>query len=107
MKNITGTLKAWLPRHSSFSPEQLHTEAALNALAFSSFCMRKSGWTYVGEATITVDILLEPEELVASKIETLKAQQTQLREEVQKKLNVLEDQIQNLLAISYTPPEAP
>ena len=101
MKNITGTLKAWLPSHSQFNPEQLHTEAALNTLAFSSFCMRKSGWTYVGEATITVDIILEPEELVASKIETLKAQQTRLREEVQEKLNVLEDQIQNLLAITY------
>jgi len=106
MKNITGTLKAWLPSNSSFKPEQLHTEAALSELAFSSFCMRKSGWTYVGEATITVGIILEPEELVASKIETLKAQQTQLREEVQKKLNVLEDQIQNLLAITYVAEES-
>ena len=101
MKNITGTLKAWLPSSSHLKPEQLHAEAALNALAFSSFCMRRSGWTYVGEATITVDIILEPEELVASKIETLKAQQTRLREEVQEKLNDLEDQIQNLLAITY------
>jgi hypothetical protein len=106
MKNITGTLKAWLPDHSNLKPEQLHTEAALNALAFSSFCMRKTGWTYVGEATITVDILLEPEELVASKIETLKAQQTKLREEVQEKLNVLEDKIQNLLAITYVAEES-
>jgi hypothetical protein len=106
MKNITGTLKAWLPSHVHLKPEQLHTEVALGALAFSSFCMRKSGWTYVGEATITVDIILEPQELVASKIETLKAQQTQLREEVQKKLNVLEDQIQNLLAITYVAEES-
>ena len=101
MKNITGTLKAWLPDHSHLNPEQLHTEAALNALAFSSFCMRKSGWTYVGEATITVDIILEPEELIASKVETLKAQQTKLREEVQERINVLEDRIQSLLAITY------
>lgn len=107
MKNITGTLKAWLPGHSSLKPEELMTEAALEALVFSACNMQRSGWTHVGEASITVEFFLKPEELIASKIETLKAQQTQLREEVQKRLNVLEDQIQNLLAISYTPPEAP
>jgi hypothetical protein len=106
MQNITGTLKAWLPDHSNLKPEQLNTEAALNALVFSSFCMRGAGWTYVGEATITVDIILEPAELIASKIETLKAQQTKLRKEVQEKLNVLEDKIQNLLAITYVAEES-
>ena len=63
--------------------------------------MRASGWTYVGEATITVDMILTPNELVASKIETLKTQQAKVRVEAQEKLNRLEDMIQNLLAITY------
>jgi hypothetical protein len=64
--------------------------------------MRDSGWTFVGEATIEVDLILKPEELIASKIETLKAQQTKVRAETQQRLNQLEDMIQNLLAIGYT-----
>jgi len=79
------------------------TEAALEAMVFSACNMQRSGWTHVGEASITVEIILKPEELIASKIETLRAQQTKLREEVQANLNRLEDMIQNLLAISYTP----
>lgn len=106
MGNITGSLKAWLPEYSSLRPDQLHTPEAIDAMVFSRCDMRGSGWTFVGEASITVDLILKPEELIASKIETLKAQQTKVRAEAQTELNRLEDMVQNLLAISYTP-EAP
>lgn len=101
MNNVTGTLKAWLPEYSSLSPQDLHTEKAIDSMVFSTCDMRDSGWTYVGDATIKVELVLTPDQLIASKIETLKAQQTKVRAEAQERVNQLEDMIQNLLAISY------
>jgi hypothetical protein len=101
MKKIIGATKAWLPDHSSLSPEDMQGKKAIEALAFCGANMRTSGWTYVGEATITVDMILSPNELIASKIETLKSQQAKVRVETQEKLNRLEDKIQNLLAITF------
>jgi hypothetical protein len=101
MNKVTGQLKAWLPEHSNLSPEQIGTPAALESLVFSGYDMKNSGWTYVGEATITVDLILTPEQLIASKIETLKVQQTKVRSEAQERVNHLEGMIQNLLAITY------
>jgi hypothetical protein len=101
MNNINGTLKAWLPDHSSLSPDQIATPEALESLVFTKHCMRSAGWTYVGDATIKVDVILSPEQLIASKIETLKAQQHKIRGEAQERVNELERMVQNLLAITY------
>ena len=101
MKKIIGATKAWLPEHSHLSPEDMQGDKVVQELAFCTADMRTSGWTYVGEATITVDMVLSPSELIASKIETLKTQQAKVRVEAQEKLNRLEDMIQNLLAITY------
>lgn len=101
MKKIIGATKAWLPDHSPLTPEEMQGDKAIQQLAFCTADMKTSGWTYVGEATITVDMILTPNELVASKIETLKTQQAKVRVEAQEKLNRLEDMIQNLLAITY------
>lgn len=103
MSDITGKMKSWLPEYSSLRPDQLNTPEALEHLVFSRHDMRDSGWTYIGDATIVVDVVLKPEELIASKIETLKAQQNKIRAEAQERVNQLEAMVQNLLAISYTP----
>lgn len=104
-KVIQGSLKAWLPDHSYLRPDQLHTEAALNQLVFASQDMKSSGWTYVGDADISVTLILTPDELIASKIETLKAQADKIKADAFVEVARLEDQIQQLLAINYTPPE--
>ena len=101
MKKIIGATKAWLSEYSSLSPEDMQGDKAVDALTFCHADMKTSGWTYVGEATITVDMILTPSELIASKIETLKSQQARLRVEAQEKCNLLEDKIQNLLAITF------
>jgi len=101
MKKIIGATKAWLPEYSRLSPADMQGDKAVESMAFCAADMRAGGWTYVGEATITVDMILTPNELVASKIETLKTQQARVRVEAQEKLNRLEDMIQNLLAITY------
>ena len=101
MNHVTGTLKAWLPDHSSLSPDQIATPEALESLVFTKHCMRSAGWTYEGDATITVDLILSTQQLVASRIETLKAQQVKIRGEAQERVNELEKMVQNLLAITY------
>lgn len=106
MTNITGKLKAWLPEYSSLRPDQINTPEAIEQMVFTKHDMRDSGWTYVGEAIIAIDVILSPEQLIASKIETLKAQQNKIRAEAQERVNQLEAMVQNLLAISYTPEEA-
>ena len=103
MNNVTATMKAWLPEYSSLKPEDLHTEKAVNEMVFSTVDMKGSGWTHVGNASITVDLILTPDQLIASKIETLKAQQNKVRAEAQERVNQLEAMVQNLLAITYTP----
>ena len=101
MKKIIGTTKTWLPEYSRLSPEDLQGDKVIDSLAFCSADMRAGGWTYVGEATITVDMILSHDEMVASKIETLKTQQAKVRVDAQEKINKLEDMIQKLLAITY------
>ena len=101
MNNVTATLKAWLPEYSCLKPEDLHTEKAIDSMVFSTCDMKDSGWTYVGNATISVDLILTHDQLIASKIETLKAQQTKVRAEAYERVSQLESMIQNLLAITY------
>jgi len=101
MKKIIGTTKAWLPEYSRLSPKNVQGDKAVESLAFCSADMKAAGWTYVGEASITVDMILSHDEMVASKIETLKTQQAKVRVEAQERINKLEDMIQNLLAITY------
>ena len=100
---IAGTLKAWLPDHSYLRPDQLHTAEALDQLVFAGHDMRSSGWTYVGDADISVTLILTPDELVASKIETLKAQAEKIKADAFVEVARIEDKIQQLLAITYTP----
>lgn len=106
MKQVTSTVKAWLPEYSSLTPDQLQKPEAIDQFIYSSVDMRSAGWTYVGEATISVDVVLSPDELIASKIETLREQQKKARAEAEAQVNRLEGMIQNLLAISYTPEAA-
>jgi hypothetical protein len=106
MTSVTGKLKAWLPDYSHLRPEDLHNpEKMLDGVIFSMVDMRSSGWTHVGDASITVDVVLTPDQMIASKIETLRAQAAKIRADAHMEITRIEDKIQNLLAISYTVPE--
>ena len=106
MTNITGKLKAWLPEYSSLRPDQIDTPEAIEQMVFTKHDMRDSGWTYVGEAIIAIDVILSPEQLIASKIETLREKQKKIRAEAEEHSRQIEGLIQNLLAITYTPEAA-
>ena len=100
MKTITATTKAWLAQHSG--PDDLNgtPEKAVDALYYYGKDMTKSGWTYAGVATITVE-LVDGQTLVDNKISSLREELKAARVEASMKEADIELKIQNLLAIEY------
>jgi hypothetical protein len=83
------------------NPEQIDA----SKLTFSSFEWKDGapeGWTRLGEATLTVEIP-SVDDIINSKVDSLKAQVKSIRAEAEAKANFVESQINTLLAIEYAP----
>lgn len=103
-RTITATTKAWLTQ--SYGPEDLLLvpEEVMKRLFFYNSDMSSAGWTDVGIATITVE-LVEEKKLVDNKIEALKGELQSTLAAAEVAANKIRDQIQNLLALTYEPEE--
>lgn len=101
---ITTTRFAFLPKDSRVTPDQLQTEQGVAHLSFlaSRDDWEKYGYTYVGEVQATVEVP-DLRTLVDSKITSLREQAAEIRAKATKECTEIEGQIQNLLAIEYTP----
>ena len=99
MRTVTGKTKAWITQYTD--PERLkgNDEAVVGAIHISPADMKSSGWTCVGEATVTIE-LVDENTLVANKVESLKKELQTVRAEAQRQVNDLEDKLQKLLAIT-------
>lgn len=100
-RTITGEITAWLT--DSGNPDVLRgkPEDALNVMAFSIYdSMEQHGWTRVGKATITVDVVDE-KQLVENKVASLRTMKATVMAEATATATEIERKIQNLLAISY------
>lgn len=104
-RTITGQCKAWITDLSHLTPEQLINLNDPSELLFTDVDMKDSGWTHVGEATIAVEIFATTEDLIASKVDTLKAQADKIRAEAHREVTRIESQINQLLAITHQPTE--
>lgn len=108
MKKVTGTVTAWLSKHSMVTPKELAAakpEIVGNLVYFNGDRdWSGEGYTRVGAAEITVE-LIEGDELIANKVAALRAEKTAIRAEATAKETEIEGQIQNLLAITYQPGE--
>lgn len=106
-REITTTSKAWITNYSDIGPHNIMEQPA-NRFAFTdpNSDMKSAGWTEIGEATITIKVTFNEEQMVANKVATLRAQVSKLRAEAEFEATRLEDQIQKLLAITYTPEAA-
>lgn len=102
---ITGTTTAWLTEYSSADPRALGN-ASPTDFVFSDMDMSGSGWTKVGEATITVRLTVDQDQMIAAKVAALRAQVSDIRADAEDRARRLEDRIQKLLAITYTPEAA-
>jgi hypothetical protein len=104
---VTATMGAFLPKESSATPQELQTEKGIRRMSF--FTDKEYwigiGYTYIGEATITVEV---PDErtLIDNKVEALREEIKTTRAEATAKVTKLEGQIQQLLAIEYAPSPA-
>lgn len=102
MKTVSTKTKAWISPHSSVSPADLIAGERIDDLHFSLLAMERSGWTYVGDAEITVQIIDE-KSMIGNKVEALRNEAAAIRAEATARVTHIESQIKNLLAISYDP----
>lgn len=100
MKTVTAKTKAWIHQYSSYAPgSDMNDQQVINNLSFSNQDMKTGGWTYAGEAEITVT-LVDEKTLVDNKVEALREEAKAIRAEATAKVTRIEGQIQSLLAIS-------
>lgn len=99
---ITGTTNIWLTSSSTVTPKEIKdaSPAIVGKLHYSDAeDMEPFGWTKVGTATITAD-LVSIVDLVDNKVTSLRAEAQRARSDAQIRCNAIELQISKLLAIA-------
>lgn len=99
MKTITGNTKAWLTDYGD--PECLlgDTDKAVQGVVFSGTDMTRSGWTFVGNATITFECP-DNDTLILNKVAALRGELQSVHAKAEVQAGTLELKIQKLLAIT-------
>ena len=101
-KQISGTTGAWITDYQSIGV--INRADAAASLAYSdNDNMTSVGWTKVGTATITVE-LLDQNELIDGKVTALRAQAKEVAFQAAQHTKRIEDEISNLLAIGCDAP---
>lgn len=99
---VTGQFKAFVGKDSYLTPADLQNPKYIASFVFWGDSMIdyavKNGYTVVGTATITVD-LVDEKTLVSNKIEALHEEAKSLRADTVAQCTRIESMIQNLLAI--------
>ena len=100
-RTFTGTTKAWVTGSSIWDMEQAKDSQRVSDFSYHDGDMTEYGWVEVGTAEITVTLNVAHKDIVNSQVATLRKQVESIRAESQSKVNRIEDQIKNLLAITY------
>ena len=102
---------AMVSKYSSFDPAKpVETADAQTLTFFRPDLLDEAGdapgylseYVHVGAATITVEII-DRDTKTANAVKSLRAQKTKKQAEMQAEITRIDEQIQNLLAISYEP----
>ena len=97
MKTITGTIGAWLSSHKlNADPNDFEN------LFFAVSDMTNIGWIKVGNASVTVELMSDADQLT-NQLAMLEEAERRVKADAQAKLNEIEGQRQRLLAIEYKP----
>jgi hypothetical protein len=106
MATVTNKLKAWITPYSmiGFDDFKNPSDEMVKSLTFTSESseMEKSGWTFAGDAVVTVQ-LISSNDILNNKISALKAEAANIRAEATMKCTRIEDQINQLLCIENNP----
>ena len=102
-RTITAKLNAYVSEHCSLTPENFATADADRIAGAVSYWRQDmtppSSYSLVGVAYVTIT-LADPDDLIAKKVEALRAEKQQTLADAQAKATNLERQIQQLLAIT-------
>lgn len=97
MRTITGTIGAWLSSHNlNADPNDFEN------LFFAVSDMTNIGWIKVGNASVTVELMSDADQLT-NQLAMLEEAERRVKADAQAKLNEIEGQRQRLLAIEYKP----
>lgn len=106
MATVTNKIKAWITPFSSIGLEDFKnpSDDIVKELTFTRYesDMHGSGWTFVGKAVVTVE-LVDSDELLGNKIDALKAEAASIRAEATMKCTQIEDKINQLLCLENNP----
>ena len=101
MKTITAKTTAYLTEYSELGPDDLRTdpEGFVQGASFSKHDMAKAGWTRIGEATVTIEIIDE-DELIAAKVDALRGELNSVTAKAYMEAARIESKINKLLALT-------
>lgn len=107
MRTVTSKINAYLTNEWVTIDQLFNDEAeqVLNRLCFYSHNCAPNTWVHVGTAEITLT-LNKPDDLIASKVESLKADLQKTQADAEVRCNQLREKINNLLAIEFKPEAA-
>lgn len=99
MKTVTATTNAWL-YDFCYGPQDLLNATPVQLIGIVSYGDKKpDGYTLVGTAEVTVQLVSE-DQMVVNKVESLRKEITKTRADAEVKAKHIEQQIQQLLAIT-------
>jgi hypothetical protein len=105
MKTVkyTAEMKAFLPDY--YSAECLKDGTCIEKVHLTAgngdYC-KEQGYPLVGMATVTLEILIDEEDLIASKVDALKTKLQKERADSEVRCNAILEQISKLQALEYT-----
>ncbi len=97
---ITGVTDCWMTGTSKFDIDRLKNSERVSDFGFSEYDMSDCGWMKVGTAEFKITLTCDDAEIVKSQVDVLRNEIKKTREHSARKVNELECQIQNLLAIT-------
>ena len=100
MRTLTAATKVFASEYSGIGPKEL-VEWTDEQLAYRLIYSKSEGidgWTQIGTATVTVE-LLESEQVIACAVERLKAELQKTLADAEVKANMIREKIQNLLCL--------
>lgn len=100
MRKVSGITKAWLGQYTNLSvTANPNDDAIVNEISFSKSDMSAHGWTFIGEARVSLNMISD-DEIINSKISTLKAQKQKIQAEAYVQANDIDEEINKLLCIT-------
>jgi alkylated DNA nucleotide flippase Atl1 len=104
---FTGTIDAWITSEDDVSFKDIVDMAksgdetrAVGEMAYCRLKMSGCGWTKVGTATITVEMMDETD-VNSAQMDVLKAELQNIRADNQRRENAILDRISKLSALTY------